>query len=103
MRLNSTQCLLGRTPRRHQTSSPPPVPAEGADGWKGGVPVRGGYYTRRLLKEVRQGHDYFGLSPKGRQLRRWIVTEKDAERAGFVGDEVAELREQRLKRLGPNG
>ena len=54
----------------------------------------------RLLKEVRQGHDDFGLSPKGRQLRRWVITDKDAERAGIsLGDEVTDLREERAKRI----
>jgi hypothetical protein len=30
----------------------------------------------------------FGLSPKGRQLRRWIVSEQGAERAGISLDDV---------------
>ena len=53
----------------------------------------------RLAQEVRLGSDAFGLTPKGRQRLRWSVTEKDAERAGLVGNEVANLREQRAKRL----
>jgi hypothetical protein len=36
----------------------------------------------RLAREVRQSMDDFGLTPKGRQ-RRWVITEKDAERAGL--------------------
>ena len=53
----------------------------------------------RLAQEVRLASDDYGLTPKGRLRRRWIVTEKDAERAGLVGNEVADLREQRAKRL----
>ena len=53
----------------------------------------------RLLREVRQLMDDFGLTPKGRQLRRWVVSEKDAERAGINLDEVSDLREERAKRM----
>ena len=53
----------------------------------------------RLAQEVRLASDDFGLTPKGRQRRRWIVTEKDAERAGINSIEVTDLREQRAKRL----
>jgi hypothetical protein len=48
----------------------------------------------RLGREVRQLVDDFGLSPKGRQLRRWVITEKDAERAGISLGDVAELRKK---------
>jgi hypothetical protein len=52
-----------------------------------------------VATELRQLTDDFGLSPKGRQLRRWIVTEEDAKRAGYATDEVAQLR----KRTQPVG
>jgi hypothetical protein len=42
-----------------------------------------------VATELRQLTDDFGLSPKGRQLRRWIVTEEDAKRAGYATDKVA--------------
>ncbi|MCA1707904.1 MAG: hypothetical protein LC808_33365 [Actinobacteria bacterium] len=54
----------------------------------------------RLAREVRQSMDDFGLTPKGRQLRRWVTTEKDVERAGLVDDQVADLREKRAQRVG---
>jgi hypothetical protein len=58
----------------------------------------------RLFKEVRDASNEFGLSPKGRQMRRWIITEKDAERAGMVlEDEVSNLREERAKRVAGGG
>ena len=53
----------------------------------------------RLLSEVRQWSDDFGLSPKGRQMRRWVISEKDVERAGISSIEVTDLREQRTKRM----
>ena len=55
----------------------------------------------RLLSEVRQWSDDFGLTPKGRQMRRWVISAKDAERAGITSTEaaVADLREQRTKRM----
>jgi len=53
----------------------------------------------RLAREVRQMTDDFGLTPKGRQMRRWVITEKDAERAGISLGDVADLRERRTKRL----
>lgn len=56
----------------------------------------------RLLREVRQSMDDFGLTPKGRQNRRWVVSEK-AERAGISLDEASDLREQRAKRLARDG
>jgi hypothetical protein len=56
----------------------------------------------RLLSEVRQWSDDFGLTPKGRQMRRWVISEKDAERARISSNEgiVADLREQRARRMG---
>jgi hypothetical protein len=42
-----------------------------------------------IARELRQLTDDFGLTPKGRQQRRWIVTEEDAERAGYATDQVA--------------
>jgi hypothetical protein len=53
-----------------------------------------------LAAEVRLRSDLFGLTPAGRQQRRWVITEKDAERAGFVNDQVADLREKRAQRVG---
>jgi hypothetical protein len=52
-----------------------------------------------IAAEVRQMTDDFGLTPKGRQLRRWIVTPEDAERAGYPTD-IAELRRKRAQRVG---
>jgi hypothetical protein len=37
----------------------------------------------RLAREVRLLTDAFGLSPKGRQLRRWIVTERTLRGLGM--------------------
>lgn len=50
-----------------------------------------------VAAEVRQMTDDFGLTPKGRQLRRWIVTEEDAARAGYPTDEIAEVRKKRAR------
>jgi hypothetical protein len=36
----------------------------------------------QVAGEVRQMMDDFGLTPKGRQMRGWVISEKDAERAG---------------------
>ena len=51
-----------------------------------------------VAPEVRLRSDQFGLTPKGRQERRWNVTEEDIERAG-VEDEVAKRRKERRDRL----
>jgi hypothetical protein len=57
-----------------------------------------------VARELRLLESNFGLSPAGRQLRRWIVTEEDAERAGIsFDDQVTELRKQRNSRLPPGG
>jgi hypothetical protein len=53
----------------------------------------------RLAREVRQSMDDFGLTPKGRQMRRWVISEKDAERAGISLGDVTDLRKRRAKRL----
>lgn len=55
----------------------------------------------RLASELRQMMDDFGLTPKGRQMRRWVISEKDPERAGILSDEakIADLREQRFEIL----
>ena len=36
-----------------------------------------------VASEVRLRSNEFGLSPAGRQSRRWMITEKDQERAGY--------------------
>ena len=36
-----------------------------------------------VAPEVRLRSNEFGLSPAGRQSRRWMITEKDQERAGY--------------------
>ena len=36
-----------------------------------------------VASEVRLRTNEFGLSPAGRQSRRWMITEKDQERAGY--------------------
>jgi hypothetical protein len=46
-----------------------------------------------VASEVRLRSDHFGLTPKGRQERRWVITEEDAARAGT--DEVAAARNRR--------
>lgn len=51
-----------------------------------------------VANEVRLRSDLFGLTPAGRQQRRWVVTEEDIERAG-IEDEVAKRRKERRERL----
>jgi hypothetical protein len=53
-----------------------------------------------VARELRLLESNFGLTPAGRQQRRWIVTEEDAERAGYATDEVAEVRRKRTQRQG---
>ncbi len=36
-----------------------------------------------VASEVRLRTNEFGLSPAGRQSRRWMITEQDQERAGY--------------------
>jgi hypothetical protein len=55
-----------------------------------------------VAPEVRLRSEEFGLTPKGRQDRRWIITEEDAIRAGQA-DEVAEQRNRRrLQAVDPD-
>ncbi len=56
----------------------------------------------RLAAAVEKRSDKFGLTPKGRRDLRWIVTDKDAERAGVVGvpDEPPVVR--RLRAVDPD-
>ena len=55
-----------------------------------------------VAAEVRQRSDQFGLTPKGRQQLRWVITEEDAVRAG-VADEVSLQRNRRrLKAVDPD-
>ena len=57
-----------------------------------------------VAAEVRLRSDQFGLTPAGRQHRRWMITDEDLERAGIsLNDQLTELREQRAKRLAPDG
>lgn len=37
-----------------------------------------------IAGEVRLRSDQFGLTPEGRQKRRWMITEEDQERAGVT-------------------
>jgi hypothetical protein len=37
-----------------------------------------------VAAEVRLRSDQFGLTPSGRQQRRWMITEEDQERAGVI-------------------
>ncbi len=54
--------------------------------------------------EVRLRSDQFGLTPAGRQHRRWMITDEHLERAGIsLDDQLTDLREQRAKRLAPDG
>jgi hypothetical protein len=55
-----------------------------------------------LAAAVEKRADKFGLTPKGRRDLRWIVTDKDAERAGVVGvpDEPPVVR--RLRAVDPD-
>ena len=48
----------------------------------------------KVAAEVRIRSDGFGLTPAGLQQRRWMITEKDQERAGFKkpGASVIPLR-----------
>ncbi len=50
-----------------------------------------------VAPEVRLRSDQFGLTPKGRQERRWIITDEDAVRAG-IPDEL-EKRRSRARRM----
>jgi hypothetical protein len=36
-----------------------------------------------IASEVRLRSDLFGLTPSGRQSRRWIISDEDLERAGY--------------------
>jgi len=46
-----------------------------------------------VASEIRLRTNEFGLSPAGRQSRRWMITEKDQERAGYKKPEtVTRLR-----------
>lgn len=57
-----------------------------------------------VAPEVRLRSDQFGLTPAGRQGRRWTITDEDLERAGIsLDDQLTDLREQRAKRLAPEG
>lgn len=52
--------------------------------------------------EVRLRSDQFGLTPEGRQKRRWLITDEDALRAGLEPeDELAAKRAERRKRVEP--
>lgn len=54
----------------------------------------------KLANEVRLRSDQFGLTPEGRQKRRWIITDEDALRAGTEAeDELAAKRAQRRQRV----
>lgn len=37
-----------------------------------------------IAGEIRLRSDQFGLTPEGRQKRRWMITEEDQERAGVT-------------------
>ena len=57
-----------------------------------------------VAAEVRLRSDQFGLTPAGRQHRRWMITDEDLDRAGIsLDDQLTDLREQRAKRLAPDG
>ena len=57
-----------------------------------------------VASEVRLRSDQFGLTPAGRQGRRWMVSVEDLERAGMgIGDEVCRLTGAASKRLAPDG
>jgi hypothetical protein len=50
--------------------------------------------------EVRLRSDQFGLTPEGRQKRRWVITDEDAVRAGLeTEDELAAKRDERRRRV----
>lgn len=54
----------------------------------------------QFANEVRLRSDQFGLTPEGRQKRRWIITDEDALRAGLeIEDELAQKRVERDKRV----
>jgi hypothetical protein len=52
-----------------------------------------------VAAEVRLRSDSFGLTPAGRQQRRWMITEEDQERAGVKKSKEASLR--RLRAVDP--
>jgi hypothetical protein len=52
-----------------------------------------------VAAEVRLRSDSFGLTPAGRQQRRWMITEEDRERAGVMKSKEASLR--RLRAVDP--
>ena len=57
-----------------------------------------------VAAEVRLRSDLFGLTPAGRQARRWMISDEDLERAGIsLKDEVSDLRKERAKRLSLDG
>jgi hypothetical protein len=52
-----------------------------------------------VAAEVRLRSDSFGLTPAGRQQRRWMITEEDQERAGAMKSKEPSLR--RLRAVDP--
>jgi hypothetical protein len=51
----------------------------------------------RLAAAVEKRADKFGLTPKGRRDLRWIITDKDAERAGVPEEQPV----RRLRAVDP--
>lgn len=51
--------------------------------------------------EVRLRSDQFGLTPEGRQKRRWVITEEDAVRAGIADEVSIQRNRRRLRAVDP--
>ena len=45
-----------------------------------------------VAPEVRLRSDLFGLTPAGRQSRRWMITDEDLERAGFKSSKASVVK-----------
>jgi hypothetical protein len=54
-----------------------------------------------IAGEVRLRSDQFGLTPAGRQQRRWVITEEDAVRAGTADELAIQRNRRRLQAVDP--
>ncbi len=50
----------------------------------------------KVASELRRRTMDFGLNPAGRQARRWMITEKDQERAGVHESEITKVSHLRV-------
>lgn len=55
-----------------------------------------------VAAEVRLRSDLFGLTPAGRQARRWVITDEDKVRAGIADEVELQRNRRRLKAVDPD-